>query len=80
MESTLKAMKKVSEIQSKRQGLFFKMRMKAVKAINREAMKADIKNGIELIAPAAANREVAIANAVKKVSVRSKVTEDKMEN
>mmetsp|Transcript_29877 Transcript_29877/g.42614 ORF Transcript_29877/g.42614 Transcript_29877/m.42614 type:complete len:166 (-) Transcript_29877:83-580(-) len=80
MESTLKAMKKVSEIQSKRQGLFFKMRMKAVKAINRETMKADIKNGIELIAPAAANREVAIANAVKKIASRSKVTEDKMEN
>lgn len=82
METTLKAMKKVSEIQSKRQSLFFKMRMKAHKATQREIIKAEIKNGIEIIAPAAADREKAIAIATKKISARSRVQEQegKMEN
>ena len=81
MESTLKAMKKVSEIQSKRQDLFFKMRMKAHKATQREIIKAEIKNGIEIIAPAAADREKAIAIATKKIAARSRVVDEgKMEN
>ena len=81
MESTLKAMKKVSEIQSKRQELFFKMRMKAHKATQRQIIKAEIKNGIEIIAPAAADREKAIAIATKKIAAKSRVVEEgKMEN
>ena len=81
METTLKAMKKVSEIQSKRQELFFKMRMKAHKATQRQIIKAEIKNGIEIIAPAAADREKAIAIATKKIAARSRVVEEgKMEN
>lgn len=81
METTLKAMKKVSEIQSKRQELFFKMRMKAHKATQREIIKAEIKNGIEIIAPAAADREKAIAIATKKIAARSRVVDEgKMEN
>ena len=81
METTLKAMKKVSEIQSKRQELFFKMRMKAHKATQRQIIKAEIKNGIEIIAPAAADREKAIAIATKKIAAKSRVVEEgKMEN
>lgn len=78
METTLRAMKKVSEIQAKRQLMFFKMRMRAHKVTQREVIKAEIKKGIEILAPAAANKEVAIANATKKlVSQKQKVTDSK---
>lgn len=82
MESTLKAMKKVSEIQSKRQAMFFKMRMRAHKVTQRNIIKADIKKGIEILVPAAANREIALANAIKKkkITQKSRVEEGKMEN
>jgi hypothetical protein len=75
METTLKAMKKVSEVQQKRQAMFFKMRMKAHKVTQRESIKAVIQKGIEILAPAAADKEKAIANATKKISEKKRVTE-----
>jgi large subunit ribosomal protein L24e len=81
MEHTLKAMKRVSEIQSKRQEMFFKMRMRSHKATQKSLIKAVITKGTELLAPAAANREVALANATKKIAHRFKATEgSKMQN
>jgi large subunit ribosomal protein L24e len=80
MEMTLKAMKKVSEIKHKRQDMFFKMRMRAHKATQREQMTAVIKNGIDLIAPAAANREKAIGLATRRIAASQKAEEGKMEN
>lgn len=80
MEQTLKAMKRVSEIQSKRAAMFYKMRMRAHKITKKEHIKAEIKKGIEIIAPAAANKEVAIANALKKISQKHQTTVDKMQN
>ena len=80
MESTLQAMKKVSEIQSKRQEMFFKMRMRAHKVTQREIVKAEIKNGIEILAPAAADRERALALATKTISVRQRKQEAQLMN
>eukprot|EP00128_Syssomonas_multiformis_P009848 Colp12_sorted_trinity150504_noHs@20427 len=73
MELTLRAMKKVSEVQTKRQDMFYKMRMRAHKVVQREVIRAEIKKGIEIIAPAAADREKAIAIATKKITSRTKV-------
>jgi len=80
MEQTLRAMKKVSEVQAKRQAMFFKMRMRSHKAVQRDIIRAEIKKGIELIAPAAANKEKAIALATKKISTKQKQEEFRMEN
>lgn len=80
MEQTLRAMKRVTEIQRKRQDMFFKMRMRAHKATQKSVVKATIKSGLELIAPAAANKEVAIANATRKLAQRQKAEESKMQN
>ena len=80
MESTLRAMKVVSEIRHKRQDMFFKMRMRAHKGIQREQVRAEIKKGEEILAPAAADREKAIAIASKKIVSRQKAVEGKMEN
>lgn len=79
MEQTLRAMKKVSEIKHKRQDMFFKMRMRAHKGMQKEQIRAEIRKGIEIIAPAAADREKAIAIATKKISVKMAADEGKME-
>ena len=80
METTLRAMKRVSEVQSKRQAMFFKMRMKAHKVVQRDVIKAEIKKGIELLAPAASNKEKAIAIATKKISEKRAAEESRMQN
>ena len=66
MAQTLNAMKRVSEIQHKRQDLFFKMRMRAHKGTQRERVRAVIEKGIEILAPAAANKEKALELATAK--------------
>lgn len=81
METTLRAMKKVSEIQTKRQDMFYKMRMRAHKTVQRDVIRAEIKRGIEILAPAAADKEKAIAIATKKITQRQKALESgKMKN
>lgn len=80
MGTTLRAMKKVSDIKHKRQDLFFKMRMRAHKGKQRDEIRAEIEKGIEIIAPAAANKEKAIAIATSKIVARKRVEEGKMAN
>jgi large subunit ribosomal protein L24e len=65
MGATLRAMKKVSDVQTKRQELFFKMRMRAHKGMQRDQVRAVIKKGMDILVPAAANKEKALANATK---------------
>lgn len=72
MATTLRAMKRVSEVQHKRQDLFWKNRMRAHVGVQREQIRAEIKKGMELIAPAAANREKAIQLATSKISTKQK--------
>lgn len=81
MAQTLKAMKRVSEIQEKRKEMFFRMRMKAHKVAQREVIKAEIKSGIELLAPAGADREKALAMATQKIAKRlpQRASEEKMQ-
>lgn len=82
MAQTLHAMKRVAEIQSKRQAMFYKMRMKAHKVAQRAYIRAEIKKGIDILAPAAADKERAISIATKKMSEKYGVTAsaDKMTN
>lgn len=71
-------MKRVSEIQHKRQDLFWRMRMRAHAGVQREQIRAEIKKGIELIAPAASDKEKAIQLAKTKVAEKRKTKEEKM--
>lgn len=80
MENTLRAMKKVSEIQHKRQDLFFKMRMRAHKGIQRDQVRAEIKKGIEILAPVAGDQEKALAIATRKFAEKHKAQDAKMRN
>jgi hypothetical protein len=80
MEQTLHAMKKVSEIQSKRQEMFFKMRMRSHKVTQRDIVRAEIKKGIEILVPAAADKVVALEKATGKLLVRQQAMEKQMRN
>merc|ERR1712070_413418 len=65
--TTLKAMKKVQEVKEKREALFYKNRMSAVKA-NRKAEKLrELKQNIDLVkpAPVRAKEEVKVQQAEK---------------
>ena len=72
METTLRAIKRVNEIKAKRADMFFRVRMRAHEGLKREIVRADIKKGIELIAPAAANKEKAIEVALRKTAVKER--------
>jgi hypothetical protein len=48
--------------------------------MQREQVRAEIKKGVDILAPAAADREKAIAIASKKIVSRQKAKEGKMEN
>ena len=79
MGLTLKVMKRVSDIKHKRQDLFFKNRMRAHKVMQRERIRAHITKGIEILAPAAADRERILATVTSKIAAKNKVVEPKME-
>ena len=74
MSQTLNAMKRVSEIQHRRQDLFYQMRMRAHKGTQREEVRAAIEKGIEILAPEAANREKALELAMAKQSEKEKLS------
>jgi hypothetical protein len=80
MEQTLRAMKRVSEVQSKRQEMFYKMRMKAHKAMKANVIKAEIKRGIEIIIPAAGDKNKILEKTTKKMALKQKTVETKMIN
>ena len=66
MGKTLLAMKKVTEVQSAREQRYFDVRHKDKAAREKAAIRAEVAQGIDLLAPAAADREKALAN-VKEV-------------
>ena len=74
MEATLRAIKKVNEIKAKRADMFFKMRMRAHEGMQREMIRADIRKGIELLVPAAANKEKAIESSLRKISNKTAIS------
>ena len=63
---TLEAMDKIKSIQQKREEIFYKTRMREGKAKEREAIKLDIQQNIELLAPAVADREKVLQKIVTK--------------
>ena len=79
MTQTLRAMKRVSEVKAKREDMFFRMRMRAHKGLQRNQIRATIKKGMETLVPAAADKEKALANATKSVRERRKVVEERKE-
>lgn len=80
MQTTLRAVKRITEIQARRQDLFFQKRMQSHAALKREEIRAEITRGIDLLVPAASNKEVALANATKHIVERKRAQEGKIAN
>ena len=76
MGTTLRAMKRVSEIKERREQDFFKNRMKVRKSMEKLQNKIEIKQNIDLLAPAAAKNRaqvnVVVADIEKKRESSSK--------
>jgi len=70
MTTTIRAMKRLQEVQERRQARFYKQRMKGKKAIEEKQITLDLKQGIDLIAPDASKERVQL-NAMIDVKVKA---------
>jgi large subunit ribosomal protein L24e len=70
MGTTLRAIKRVTEVRDKRQDAFYRMRMREHKADQKEEIRATIRQGIKVLAPAAADKEKALAVATSRLPLR----------
>mmetsp|Transcript_15297 Transcript_15297/g.51890 ORF Transcript_15297/g.51890 Transcript_15297/m.51890 type:complete len:173 (+) Transcript_15297:196-714(+) len=70
MGKTLRAMKRVQEIKETREARFYERRMRAARAQARKEVRRAVETGIDLIAPAAGDRERVVAAA--KAAVRER--------
>lgn len=77
MGKTLQAMQKIKAIQQRREEVFYNNRMRAAKLKEKEALRVEIKDSIELLAPAAGSREKALVNVVAKARQRQAVRTSK---
>jgi len=64
MGTTLRAMQRVAEIRTRREEMFYQRRMKDAHKAETKAMKVELKTNIELLAPAAADKEKVLLNVV----------------
>ena len=70
---TIKAIQKIRDIQKKREESYYKNRMKDAKLKEKEAMKIEVRDNIELLAPAAGSREKALVNVLVKSKQKAAV-------
>ena len=78
VSSTLRAMKRVEEIKSKREQKFYENRMKPAKAAEKVRARKEIVQGINLIAPAASKERVKINKNVLEAT-KAKLKRDQKE-
>uniref|UniRef100_A0A7S1XWD1 TRASH domain-containing protein n=1 Tax=Phaeomonas parva TaxID=124430 RepID=A0A7S1XWD1_9STRA len=74
MGATLGVMKRVGEIKARREETFYKHRVAAGRAKEREGIRVEVAKNIEVVAPAASNRDKAIANAITRIRQREAAT------
>ena len=70
---TIKAIEKIRSIQKKREESYYKNRMRDAKLKEKEAMKIEVRDNIELLAPAAGSREKALVNVLVKSKEKAAV-------
>lgn len=70
---TVQAMQKIRTIQSRREEVFYQTRMREAKMKEKAALQVEVKENVELLAPAAASREKALLNVREKVKERQAV-------
>ena len=65
MGTTIRAMQRVGEIRSRREQMFYERRMKDARKESVKADKVELKSSIELLVPAAADKEKVLLNVVE---------------
>ena len=71
MGTTLRAMQRVGEIKARREKMYFEKRMKDAAKTQIKQSKVELKQGIELLVPAAANKEKVLLNVVETQKVKT---------
>jgi hypothetical protein len=71
MGTTLRAMQRVGEIRARREEMFFERRMKDANKVKVSQAKAELKESIELLVPAAADKEKVLLNVVEAAKLRA---------
>jgi large subunit ribosomal protein L24e len=71
MGTTLRAMQRVGEIRARREEMFFERRMKEASKVKVSQAKAELKESIELLVPAAADKEKVLLNVVEAAKLRA---------
>ena len=79
MAATLGAMKRVTEVQKKRQEMFHEVRMRAHKGKQRAEVRAEIEKGMSVLVPAKADKEKVLEAATSQIRTRKRAREEKME-
>ena len=77
MGTTLRAMQRVGEIRARREEMFFERRMKDAKKQQIKEAKVELKESIELIVPAAANKEKVLLNVVETAKIKAAARKSK---
>ena len=73
MGTTLRAMQRVAEIRTRREEMFYQRRMKDAHKEKTKADKVELKTNIELLVPAAADKEKVLLNVVEKAKEKAAV-------
>lgn len=71
MGTTLRAMQRVGEIRSRREEMFYQRRMKDAHKQETKASKIELKENIELLVPAAGDKEKVLLNVVEAAKLKS---------
>ena len=71
MGTTLRAMQRVGEIRSRREEMFYQRRMKEAHKQETKASKIELKENIELLVPAAGDREKVLLNVVETAKLKA---------
>mmetsp|Transcript_47629 Transcript_47629/g.95981 ORF Transcript_47629/g.95981 Transcript_47629/m.95981 type:complete len:182 (+) Transcript_47629:50-595(+) len=71
MGTTLRAMQRVGEIRARREEMFFERRMKDASKVKVSQARAELKESIELLVPAAADKEKVLLNVVEAAKLRA---------
>ena len=71
MGTTLRAMQRVAEIRGRREEMFYEKRMKDAHKASVRADKVELKQNIELLVPAAGDKEKVLLNVVEKAKIKA---------
>jgi len=71
MGTTLRAMQRVAEIRTRREEMFYERRMRDARKDQIKADKVELKSNIELLVPAAADKEKVLLNVVEAAKAKA---------